>query len=209
MILRSDPLADAAVILGLWMVGVTLIPTKLTIYGVQTVLLGALAAIMGVRHHEAALLWAGFAIIAFKGLAVPLYLSYVGRRIDCRRDDGLLIGPPLLLFLTVGALAALVLFHPLDDVFTPSNLPAAAIILIGMVLMISRRLALSQIVGFLVIENGMFLFTISQPKAMPLVVELGVLMDALAATMLAGLLVFRIRDSFEHIDVSEMKHLKG
>ena len=209
MILRSDPLADAAVILGLWMVGVTLVPTKLTIYGVQTVLLGALAVVMGVHHHETALILAGIAIIGFKGLFVPLYLSGVGRKIGCRRDEGLLIGPPLLLFLTVAALAALILFHPLGDVLTPSNLPAVAIILIGMVLMISRRLALSQIVGFLVIENGMFLFTISQPKAMPLVVELGVLMDALAATMLAGLLVFRIRDSFEHIDVSELRHLKG
>ena len=75
--------------------------------------------------------------------------------------------------------------------------------------MVSRRLALSQILGFLVMENGMFLFTVAQPHAMPLVVELGVLLDALVATMLAGLLIFKIRDSFEHIDVAELKRLRG
>ena len=209
MTLGTEPGAAAAVMLGLWMVGVTLVPTKLVIYGIQTLLLGMLAVSIGLRHHEIALVLAGSAVAVLKGGAVPIYLSFVARKIGCRRDEGVLIAPPLLLFLTVGALAALVLFRPFDDVFTAAALPAIALIMIGMVLMVSRRLALSQVLGFLVMENGMFLFTVAQPHAMPLVVELGVLLDALVATMLAGLLIFKIRDSFEHIDVAELKRLRG
>jgi Hydrogenase 4 membrane component (E) len=78
-----------------------------------------------------------------------------------------------------------------------------------MVLMVSRRLAVSQILGFLVLENGLFFYTIAQPHSMPLVVELGVLMDVLAGTMLAGVLAFRISDSFDHIDVTELTQLRG
>ena len=77
-----------------------------------------------------------------------------------------------------------------------------------MILMISRRMAISQIVGFLVLENGIFYYTIAQPRAMPLLVELGVLLDVLAATMLAGLLAYRINDRFEHIDVTALDSLR-
>ena len=206
---QSEPAAIGAVLLGLWMVGITLMRTKLTVYGFQTVLLGLLAAWIGVRQHETALVNAGLAVALLKGVGVPIYLARVARKIGCRRDEGMLIAPPFLLFLTIGALASLALFRPFDEALATAGLPAIALIMVGMVLMVSRRLAISQILGFLVMENGMFLFTVAQPRSMPLVVELGVLLDALVATMLAGLLVFRIRDSFEHIDVSELKQLKG
>ncbi len=206
---QSEPAAIGAVLLGLWMVGITLMRTKLTVYGFQTVLLGLLAAWIGVRQHETALVIAGLAVALLKGVGVPIYLARVARKIGCRRDEGMLIAPPFLLFLTIGALASLALFRPFDEALATAGLPAIALIMVGMVLMVSRRLAISQILGFLVMENGMFLFTVAQPRSMPLVVELGVLLDALVATMLAGLLVFRIRDSFEHIDVSELKQLKG
>src|SRR5205814_4113110 len=109
MISQIEPAAVAAVLLGLWMVGVTLVRTKLALYGIQAALLGLLAAWTGARHHEPALIVVGFAVLALKGIGAPVYLGHVARRIGCRRDEGLLIAPPLLLFLTVGALAALAL----------------------------------------------------------------------------------------------------
>lgn len=199
----------AATLLGLWMVGLTHLRSKLTLYGLQTIALGLLAADIGFVRRETTLIAAGLAICAIKGLGIPGYLGWVIRRIGCRRDEGLAIAPPLLLLVTVGALGALLLIHPFSEEVSLSAIPAAGLILIGMILMVSRRLAVSQILGFLVLENGIFLYTISQPHSMPLLVELGVLLDVLAGTMLAGLLAFRIRDSFEHIDVTELRQLQG
>lgn len=201
--------AAAAALLGLWMVGVTNLRSKLALYGLQTILLGMTAVWIGRHHHEVALMASGFAVVTLKGVAVPIYLAYVVRRIGCRRDEGLILAPPLLLFVTVGIVAALTLLRPFDAEISASAQPALALIAIGMVLMVSRRLAISQILGFLVIENGIFFYTIAQTHPMPLVVEMGVLLDVLVGTMVAGLLVFRIRDSFEHIDVTELRRLRG
>src|SRR5438876_10776133 len=204
-----ESVAGGVVILGLWMVGLTHLRSKLTLYGLQALALGALAAWTGYEHGEPALLLAGLAVASVKGIAVPVYLGRVMQRIGCRRDEGMILAPPLLLLMTMAALGALLLMRPFDAEISLSAQPAVGLIMVGMVLMVSRRLAISQILGFLVLENGIFFYTISQPHAMPLVVELGVLLDVLVATMLAGLLAFRIGDSFEHIDVTELRQLRG
>lgn len=196
-------------LLGLWMVGLTHLRSKLSLYGIQTIALGLLAAWTGKQHGEPALIAAGIAVILIKGIAVPLYLGRVMRKIGCRRDEGVILSPPLLLLATMGALGALLLLRPYGEEVSTSALPAVGLVIIGMVLMVSRRLAVSQILGFLVLENGLFFYTIAQPHSMPLVVELGVLMDVLAGTMLAGVLAFRISDSFDHIDVTELTQLRG
>lgn len=204
-----ETVAAGLLLSGLWMAGLTRIHTKLLLYGLQTVALGVLACLIGVRNHETALIVAGAAAAVLKGGAVPVFLSGVARRIGCRRDDGLVLAAPLVLLLTAAALIALVLLRPFGAELARSTDPAVGLVLIGMVLMVSRRLAISQIIGFLVLENGMFLYSVSQPHSMPLMVELGVLLDVLAGTMMAGMLVFRIRASFEHIDVSAMRSLRG
>jgi hydrogenase-4 component E len=209
MLFAFEPVTGSAILLGLWMVGRTHLRSQLTLYGLQTLVLGLLAAWIGSQHGELALVVTGITVAVLKGIAVPIYLGQVIQRIGYRRDTGLRLAPPVLLLLTLGALGMLLLLQPFQPDIALSALPAVALIMIGMVLMVSRRLAVSQILGFLVLENGIFFYTVSQPHAMPLVVELGVLMDVLVGTMLAGVLVFRIRDSFEHIDVTELKQLRG
>lgn len=209
MAVMLEPVTGGITLLGLWMVGRTHVHSQLTLYGLQTVVLGLLAMWMGVQHRELSLIIAGLAVATLKGVAVPLYLRRVIQRIGCRRDAGVLLTPPVLLLVTLGALAALLLVQPFDEELAQNALPAVGLLLIGMMLMVSRRLAVSQILGFLVLENGIFLYTVVQPHAMPLVVELGVLLDVLGGTMLAGLLAFRIRDSFEHIDVTALTQLRG
>ena len=75
-------------------------------------------------------------------------------------------------------------------------------------MMLTRRLALSQIVGFLILENGVFLFALTQTEGLPLLIELAVFVDILGAVMIAGVLIFQIKKSFEHIDVSRLTDLK-
>jgi hydrogenase-4 component E len=78
----------------------------------------------------------------------------------------------------------------------------------GMLLMLTRRLAISQIIGFLVMENGIYLFALTQTRGMPMIVEMGVLLDVLVGVMITGLLLFNIKKSFEHIDVTQLTDLR-
>ena len=204
-----EPLAIAAVLLALGSIGLTALRSSLVFYGLQTVALGLLAASLGARHGEPLLVVVGLAVMALKGVAVPIYLRTVALRIGCRRDEGLVVAPPLLMFATLSVAALFALTRTESDWIPSDALPGLALLMVGMLMMMTRRMAVSQIVGFLVLENGAFLYTISQPHAMPTVIELGVLMDVLAGTMLSGLLVFRINDTFEHADVTELKELRG
>lgn len=86
---------------------------------------------------------------------------------------------------------------------------AVALILTGAFLMVSRKKALMQVVGLLVLENGIFLAALITTFGMPLVIEIGIFFDLLMGVFLMGLFVFRIRDTFEHLDVSRLRRLRG
>ncbi len=86
---------------------------------------------------------------------------------------------------------------------------AVALVLTGAFLMVSRKKALMQVVGLLVLENGIFLAALATTFGMPLVIEIGIFFDLLMGVFLMGLFVFRIRDTFEHLDVSKLRKLRG
>jgi hydrogenase-4 component E len=86
---------------------------------------------------------------------------------------------------------------------------AVALVLTGAFLMVSRRKAVMQVVGLLVLENGIFLAALTTTFGMPLVIEIGIFFDLLMGVFLMGLFVFRIRDTFEHLDVSKLRKLRG
>ena len=81
---------------------------------------------------------------------------------------------------------------------------AISLFLIGFFMMINRRKALTQVLALLSLENGLFLAAISLTYGMPLIVELGVFFDVLVAVMVLGILVYRIRETFESMDVSRL-----
>ncbi len=93
----------------------------------------------------------------------------------------------------------------------PEGILAAAIslILTGAFLMVSQRKALMQIVGLLVLENGIFLAALATTFGMPLVIEIGVFFDLLIGILIMGIFAFRIRDTFEHLDVTKLRRLRG
>ena len=91
-----------------------------------------------------------------------------------------------------------------------NTLPVAiALFLIGFFMMINRRKALTQVLALLSLENGLFLAAISLTYGMPLIVELGIFFDVLVAVMILAILVYRIRETFDSMDVSRLSRLKG
>ena len=131
-----------------------------------------------------------------------LLLGQVIWRTGYRRDAELVLAPPVLLLVTLSALAVLLLLRSVDAEIASSALPVVVLLLVGRIVRASRRFAVSQSLGFLVLENGLLLYTVVSLHAMPLVVERGALTDVLVGPMRAGVLPCHIRDSFEPIDVT-------
>jgi len=86
---------------------------------------------------------------------------------------------------------------------------AISVFLIGFFMMINRRKALTQVLALLTLENGVFLAAICLTYGMPLIVEMGVFFDVLVAVMVLGILIYQIGGSFESMDVSKMRRLRG
>lgn len=84
-----------------------------------------------------------------------------------------------------------------------------AVILIGLFFMVSRKKAIGQIIGFLTMENGIFIAAVLLTFGMPMIVELGIFFDLLTAVIIMGAFIFKISDTFEHIDLNKLKNLKG
>jgi hydrogenase-4 component E len=86
---------------------------------------------------------------------------------------------------------------------------SVSVVLIGLFFMISRKKAIGQIIGFLVMENGMFMAAILTTFGMPMIVEIGVFFDLLTAVLIMGVFVFRINENFDSIDINKLRNLKG
>ncbi|MGI6751676.1 MAG: NADH-quinone oxidoreductase subunit K [Anaerovoracaceae bacterium] len=86
---------------------------------------------------------------------------------------------------------------------------SVSVILIGLFFMISRKKAIGQIIGFLVLENGIFITAIFATEGMPFIVDLGIFIDMLVAVMIMGVMVYRISDKFDTINIDKLNKLRG
>jgi len=85
---------------------------------------------------------------------------------------------------------------------------AVAVILLAFITMITRRKAMSQVVGFLSMENGLFFGAMSATYGMPMIVELGIALDVLVAMLVLGVFFFQIREQFDSLDLHHLESLK-
>jgi len=198
--------------LAVWMCGVTRIRTLLTGLALQVAALACITLLIGMREQAMHYAILAGAVLLIKAIAIPLYLAWATSRLEIREDGGALLKPTPALLLGCGILGISYFASPLIAIPGPGHTGAAgmamALVLVGMVLMIGRRLAISQVIGFLVLENGIFLYGLTQTPGMPLLVEMGVIFDVLVGVLVAGLVIFRLNRSFEHIDVTHLRGLR-
>jgi len=85
---------------------------------------------------------------------------------------------------------------------------AIAVILLAFLMMITRRKAVTQVIGFLAMENGLFLAATSATYGMPMVIELGIALDVLVGVFILGIFFFQIREQFDSLDLRHLESLK-
>jgi hydrogenase-4 component E len=150
---------------------------------------------------------------AIKAVVIPYLLFRSIREAQVRQEVELVVRPYLSLLMGGGivviAFSSLRVLPNPGPPLSPMVVPAAlSIVLIGFFLLISRTKAITQVLGFLVLENGIFLFGMTLVAEFPLTVELGVLLDLLVGVFVMGIMVYHINRTFDHIDTRALATLR-
>ena len=185
----------------------------LNIFAIQAFLLATAVAWMAYTRHNPELFITAMLALGLKGVVIPVALHRMIIRLGVQRDVEQVVGvgKTLLLGLALTALSLMLVLKvtAASESFTREGLALAlAIILLGFLMMISRRNAITQIVGFMSMENGLILGA-TGARGMPLVVEVSVAFSVLIALFVFAVFVFRIRERFDSVDVEALEHVRG
>jgi hydrogenase-4 component E len=189
------------------------ITAVLNVFALQAIALGLSVAWQAVAQGAPHLLVTAAVALVVKGFIVPTALHRIVRRLKIHREIEQVIGggPTMLTGLGLVALSIL-LVEPVKEgvnVLTREDLAfALAVILLGLLMMITRRNAVTQIVGFMSLENGLVLAA-TGARGMPLVVEFSVAFSILIAFIVFGVFIFRIRERFDTVDVGALDRFRG
>lgn len=164
------------------------------------------AATLGQAH-----LWFSVALnLALKVVVLPAILIRLVDRLDLRRDAESVGNLPVIMLVAV--MLVILSFNvalpisQLAGTITRGTLGIAmASVLIAFLMMITRRKAVAQVVGFLAMENGLFFAATSATYGMPMVVELGIALDVLVGTFIFGIFFFQIRETFDSLDTRSLE----
>nr|PZN80926.1 MAG: formate hydrogenlyase [Pseudomonadota bacterium] len=189
------------------------IVTLVSLLAVQGVLLLAATLLLAWRTGETHLYFSAALTLGLKVIFLPWVLYRLIRRLGVYWDSEPLINIPgtMLIGLLI-VVFAFGLAQPISELASTATRSAigiaVAVILLSFLMMITRRKAMSQVVGFLSMENGLFFGAMSATYGMPMIVELGVALDVLVAMLVLGVFFFQIREQFDSLDLHHLESLK-
>jgi hydrogenase-4 component E len=187
--------------------------TLINLYAAQGFALACSTAIVAWATGQPHLYGSAALTLILKVALLPLLLHRLVRKLDVRWDvEGLLNIPTTMLIGIVLVVFAFNLAAPIEQLastITRSTLGIAmASVMLAFLMMITRRKAIPQVIGFLAMENGLFFAATSATYGMPMVVELGIALDILVAMLILGVFFFQIREQFDSLDLKHMEKLK-
>jgi hydrogenase-4 component E len=165
-----------------------------------------------VQHAPHLFITAGIALIV-KAIIIPIALHRIVRRLNIHRtvETVVGIGPTMLAGMGLVALSTALMLRvtaEADPLARQDLAFALSVVLLGLLMMVTRRNAISQVVGLMSIENGLILAA-TGAKGMPLVVGISVAFSVLVAFIVIGIFLFRIRERFDTVDVQALDRFRG
>ena len=209
----SHLLAGALVLVSFMLLYQTRLFALLNVFALQAVVL-ALSVAWQAFVQDAIHLYVTAAIaFAFKAVIIPVALHRIISRLGIHRDveNVVGIGPTMLAGLALVALSIVVMLRVVNeaDALAREDLAfALSVVLLGMLMMVVRRNAVSMVIGFMSLENGLILAA-AGAKGMPLVVEISVAFSVLVAFTVIGVFLFRISERFETVDAGALDQFQG
>ena len=187
--------------------------TLIRLFAWQGAALALSTAIVAHSTGQTHLYYSAALTLLLKVIMIPWVLHRLIDRLQVRWDVETLINIPATMLIGIGlVIFAFALAAPISQMasaLTRTTLGIAmASILLSFLMMIVRKKAVPQVIGFLAMENGLFFAATSATYGMPLVVELGVALDVLVGTFIFGIFFFHIREQFDSLDIRHMEKLK-
>jgi hydrogenase-4 component E len=189
----------------------------LSAYRYQSVVLAGSTAVIAYETGYWEIYAAAILTLVVKAIIIPRLLVRVTESV---KDEFKIEASPFVsirLSLLISALLVALSYGLIRETFGSANLDVFAItylpvsvslFFIGLFVMVSRRMALNQVVGLLIIENGLFLFTTALTQGVSLIIEVGILADILVGVMISALLLLRMSQTFDSFDMASFESLK-
>jgi hydrogenase-4 component E len=185
----------------------------LNVFAMQAIVLSMSVAWQAYVQDAPHLFVTAFIALSFKGIIIPVALHRIVVRLGIHREIETVagIGPIILAGMGLVGLSLAVMLH----ITTDANLIARedlafalSVVLLGLLIMVTRRNAVGQVVGFMSLENGLVLAA-TGARGMPLVVEISVAFSILIAFIVIGIFLFRIRERFDTVDIHALDRFRG
>jgi hydrogenase-4 component E len=182
-------------------------------FAVQSLLLSCAVGWQALTQHAPHLFVTAMIAAVLKAIVIPLVLRRLVRNMGIHRDIETAVGVGLTMLTGMAIVAlAMALMLPATanaNVVAREDIALAlAVVLLGLLIMVTRRNAVSQVVGFMSLENGLVLAA-AGAKGMPMVVETSVAFSILIAFIVIGIFLFRIRERFDTVDVAALDRFRG
>lgn len=208
-------LGGAILVLSFALIAQRRLAAVINLFAAQSALLAAAAAWQGHIHGDAELFLTAVITFMAKTVIVPLALHRIVRRFNVHRSVEAVggIGGSMIVGVGLVALSVLVVLpigmQAATEALTREDLALAlSVILLGLLMMIARRNAISQVVGFMSLENGLVLAAVGV-AGMPLIVELAIAVLVLVIFLVFGVFLFQIRERFDTLDTAELDAARG
>jgi len=179
-------------------------------FAAQGVLLSITAAVVAYSSGHDELYASAAMALLLKGMLLPWLLWRVIRQLHVHREVEPLMNNAVTMMLALAiTLFAFHVIHPIENIselMTRNTMSiATACVLLAMLMMMTRKKAITQVVGFLAVENSLFFAAIGATNGMPLIVEIGIAFDVLIAALIFGVFFFEIRNTFDSLEVDAMQ----
>lgn len=207
-----DPILVLVLLLNFVALGASRMRTLIQAVTLQGILLG-LVIVPAHGVFRAGVVLMAAATVALKGVVIPRMLFHAIREVVIRREVEPLVGFVASLFLGAVGTALALLFSktlPLAHEHSSSLVVPAALstVLTGFLILTTRSKAITQVVGYLILENGVFIFGLLLMEAIPFLVELGVLLDLFVAIFVMGIIIHKISREFSTVSTEMLSELK-
>jgi hydrogenase-4 component E len=209
----AHALAGSLVLVSFMLIYQDRLNALLNVYALHALVL-ALAVAWQAFIQDAAHMYVTAAIaLIFKAIMIPAILYRIIKRLGIHREIETVVGIGLTMLAGIGlvALSIVVMMQVtagVDPLAREDLAFALSVVLLGMLLMVTRRNAVGQVVGFMALENGLVLAA-TGAQGMPLVVEISVAFSILIALIVIGIFLFRIRERFDTVDVHALDSRRG
>ncbi len=185
--------------------------TYLKILAFQGVLLFGLAFIELREVSTLNLVFILLETIIFKALAVPIFINYIIRRNHITRESEPFLPNFVSLIVVTGIiLTAIMMSHSVQDELLEKStfIVALSTVFTGMYIIATRKKVITHVMGYMVLENGVFILSLAVGNEMPMLLNLGIMLDIFASVFILGIFVNKIGDVLKGVDVDQLKNLK-